>query len=242
MNGKRIVWIAVAVAALIAAVLTAAWLLTAPVCVLSVNGVKVERDELQYFMDENRIVVAAGFEETYNVDSADPGFWQREFEGTTPEQALRDTAVKALIRDKVQLIHAKEQGIDVTLSYALLAEELTLENEKRAEQLAAGEPVYGPDELDYHFFYVGRLMEAVTALREKLAKTELTVSDAERRAYYEAHREAFTNEDGSPSTFDESYDSLTPLVRDEKYEAYVDRLVETATVTYYSSFDDMTVQ
>ena len=239
VRSPRVVWISVAVVVLvIGAVLLAAWIGTRPTYVFSVNGVKIEREELIYAMGENRLTVAHEVEQRYAADSGDADFWDRRFDGETPNEMLRRTAAEAIIADKVQFLAAKEHGIDVLLSYSSLKAALDEENDKRAS--GGGEVHYGPQELSFHIFYVNRLMNAQTELKDALRPTVLSVSDQQIKAYFSEHSEDYVSETGEPQTLEEVKDLIRIVLEDERYDQYVQGLVDQASVVYYDAFDTVT--
>ncbi len=229
---------AVVVALFICAVAVAVWFaVERHTYVFSVNGVKIEREELIYAMDQKSITVATDIETRYGADSGEADFWDREFDGKTPNQLLRHAAAQAIIEDKVQQIAAKKQGIDVMLSYSLLEKAREKENRNRA---TGNDIQYGPDELSFHIFYVNYFMGVQEKLKEALRPTVLAVSEQQIQSYYQAHSGDYVTEDGTKRDFDTVYDLVKLTLEDEKYDGYVEGLVSNAKVEYYDAFESVT--
>lgn len=238
-GNKRIVIVVIAAVLAIVLLLAAAWVFTRPTYVFSVNGVKVEREELIYAMGEHRYTVAAEIEEKYGADSGDADFWDREFDGETANEMLRRTAAEAIVVDKVQLLTAKQHGIRVKLSYSLVETARQRENEERAE--GGGEIYYGPDELSYHTFYINYLMGIQEELKEKLRGTVIAVPAEELQATYQEHKAEYVDDEGEQLGYDEVKDLIYTILEDEYYDAYIQTLVAQATVKYYDAYQAVTV-
>lgn len=238
-NNKRGIFVAaVAVLLLICAVLIMAWLLTRPTYVFSVNGIKVEREELVYAMVEHRLAVASDVETRYGVDSGDADFWEREFNGETPNEMLRSTAAQAIVVDKVQQLAAKQQGVDVMLSYSLLENARQRENKDRIS--SNGDVFYGPDELSFHMFYVNYLMGIQNKLKEALRPTVLAVSEEQIQSYYEGHRDDYITESGDYQEMDAVRDLIQNVLENERYDVYVQELVSHVTIEYFDAYHTVT--
>ncbi|MBR2338925.1 MAG: hypothetical protein IKA63_05620 [Clostridia bacterium] len=241
MTDKRRIIIGVFTAILVVALLlVGAWFFTRPTYVFSVNGVKVEQEELLYMMGECRLSVAYELEERYGVDSGDADFWEREFGGETPNEVLRRAAAEAIIADKVQLLEAKKYDIKVDLTYSAVESARQAENRKRAQ--GGEEIVYGPDELTYHVFYVGYLSGIQDELKDKLQDTVLAVSDQDITAYYEQNREAFAADDGAIPALEAVREQIQIVLENQRYDAYVQQLTDTAQIEFFSVYDAVSVE
>ena len=69
--------------------------------VVTVNGEGITAEELKQHMSQNKAYVITYFKEAYDA-KVDYDFWNRQYEGTTPNEYLREYTLKQLVRYKVE--------------------------------------------------------------------------------------------------------------------------------------------
>lgn len=119
---------------------------------LSVDGYPVSAEEFQLFLQDERALTAAYFGQTYGAE-IDAGFWNREFDGQTPNQYAREAAFRELLRAKEESILLKERGLVEDIRYETLMADLEKTNAERADMLERGEVFYGLTEYDAATYY-----------------------------------------------------------------------------------------
>ncbi|RXZ83714.1 hypothetical protein EBB07_04850 [Paenibacillaceae bacterium] len=129
--------------------------------VAAVNGLFITSEELQYGLNLQRAMVVEEFLQLSEGAYHD-AFWDTPVgaSGETPLQALLDQALESVMDLKLELALAKEYGLLKAITYSSLMDELALENERRSRAVKAGEPVYGPVQMDEAAFipyYVSKL-------------------------------------------------------------------------------------
>ncbi|MDQ8737999.1 peptidyl-prolyl cis-trans isomerase [Paenibacillus sp. LHD-38] len=159
----------------------------APVAII--NGLDVSASEFEAAMAQERTTVIQFFQSRYGAEYGE-GFWQAEFDGTTPLDALKDKALNRIARVKVQQAESLRQGIDTPVSYEQFLTQWEKENERRKKAVLAGEVIYGPVAYGEEDYYRHMLSNLAIALKEKLALGGLSPKPSEIEAYYEANQDA----------------------------------------------------
>jgi hypothetical protein len=159
---------------------------------LTVDGHPVSEAELLFYMQDEKALAADYFARTYGADvSAGDIFWAQEFDGQTPMDYVKQTALDRLVREKQTQLLYDERGIAEYKTFDELSEDLAVENEKRAAMEENGEIFYGLSEFDLYqyigYVYDGHWPELVAT---QLEMTD--IPDAELLALYEAAPENYT--------------------------------------------------
>ncbi len=153
--------------------------------VAEVNGDPISVRLFERRLARNRFSAFQHFGTTYG---SKPGadFWTTAYDGETPAEWLKKRTLDECVRIKVELGLAKSEGIIGSTSYAAFLQALDNENERRRKALAAGEPIYGPQQYreDEFFLYVTNNVR--TALQKKLWHGRLHASEDTLREYYES--------------------------------------------------------
>lgn len=162
--------------------------------VARISGLDICRQELEDQMRRDRATIINEFQSAYGADTGNEKFWQTEYDGRTPMDALRDTAMQHVRLYKMQQQLAIDYGIlqDASgASYEAFEQALELENQNRAEQIQAGEAVYGAAEFTTDTYYDYRLSNLQIALREKLSASgqPLDADEATLRSFYEQKKQ-----------------------------------------------------
>ena len=152
--------------------------------VAEVNGDPITVWELYHFAGEHRASVIERYSRL-TEESVDEIFWHQEIEGRTPMQELREQSLADAIQMKVELQLARDQGIIESVSYQGVIAQMKQENERRAEIVAQGGPIYGPLHFETHTFIDFYRSKTRNALLEELALGELKPREAELERYYE---------------------------------------------------------
>gem|GEM_PF-1213855 len=153
--------------------------------VARVNGEPIPEAELGRAMTALRAHVLDDFRRERGA-SWSPAFWQTKHGGERPLDVLREQALSEVVRSRIILRLAAEQGLLEDPSYEGQQRDLASENARRSADQQAGLPVYGPvmlDELRYDELRLGTL---AVELQERLADDELSLSETKLRDHYEA--------------------------------------------------------
>lgn len=119
---------------------------------LTVDGYGVTEEEFTLFLMEQRALTAAYFGREYGAE-IDEGFWNRDFDGQTPNQYARDAALQELLTAKMESILLKERGLADDISYEALKTNMDKTNAENAQKLKTGEVFYGLTEYDASTYY-----------------------------------------------------------------------------------------
>lgn len=172
---------------------------TAGDVVLTVDGYDVTTEEFRLFLQDERALTAAHFMSAYNA-TADEGFWDRAFDGQTPNEYAREAALQKLLTAKMEAILCKERGLAEDISYAAFLADLERENADRADKQEKGEVFYGLAEYDAATYYAyvrsNRWGELLRSQRGYVSPTE-----AELRELYDEEPGYFTGAAGYRCTF-----------------------------------------
>ena len=153
--------------------------------VAKVNGEPVSAGLLQRRIMRDRAHAYRYFREKYGAaDSQD--FWTASYGEEMPLEWIRQRALGECVRIKVAQTLAREKGVIQDITYAAFLQNLEKENERRSKALAAGEPIYGPQQYreDEYFTYVFTNM--VIELKRRLSREELYASEEALKEHYEA--------------------------------------------------------
>jgi hypothetical protein len=159
---------------------------------LTVDGHPVSEEELLFYMNDEKALAADYFARTYGADvSAGDAFWSAAFEGQTPLDYVKQTALDRLVRAKQTQLLMAERGLAEYRSFEQLSQDLAAENEKRAKMEETGETFYGLSSFDLYqyidYVYDGHWPE--------LVETQLALQDipeSELIALYESVPDQYT--------------------------------------------------
>ncbi|MBQ7726260.1 MAG: hypothetical protein IJT66_03855 [Clostridia bacterium] len=199
----------------------------------TVNGHGVEKDELLFYMNRLLDVTVSELETQYDLDETDQDFWNSPAGDTTPLEILKSAAVEKITRIKVELLCAGENGIErLPLDYSAQMRLWKRDNDERQRKDAHGETVYGSVLRSFYSFFQDGYLSTQNELKAALEQQgKIVVSEGEMKTYYAVHRAEMTG------SFEEMQNTIYGWIANEKYEKYVDSLVEQAKIVY----QDMTV-
>jgi len=210
--------------------------------VASVNGEPVAMATLERAMRGQRAAVIEYFRKK-GLATVDKRFWHTRFGGEVPIDVLKNRALQAVVKERVELALAKSVGLIADTSDEDLMREKAEENERRAKAVRNGEPIYGPVKLDTGMFMAYYFSNLTIWLKDKLAQTKLAATDEQLRSYYDSIKElrfkredtldfalvsvSYLGEDGSGASGKkrQAQEALTAIreriVRDEDLDAAV---------------------
>lgn len=158
-----------------------------------INGEPVTIREFSQAMLRNRADIYAYFKQVYGVDDS-PEFWTQSHQGETPLEKLKNTALDAIVKIKVQQILAREKGIVQDISYEKFLSDLKAENARRKEAVKNHQVIYGPVEYSEEVFFDIVFSNMVGNLKEKL-NDEWGSDEGELKKYYDSNIPLFKESD-----------------------------------------------
>lgn len=189
--------------------------------VISVNGEFVTQAEVDYFKGKLKAELINDYIEKYSVEYTSD-FWQTEFDGKTPEEALEEKALEESIMAKIQFVLMKEEGIFEDITYEGLY--------KKAEDFnkanAGKEGVVGLKSIKMSQFYTYYLQTGVMELKNIYAEDKLKPTDSEiERKINEIEKQ----NDGD--ILQQDYENLAKdKLKTEKYEAFITEIRKNAEI------------
>lgn len=141
-----------------------------------VNQHPISRSEFEHWMLLERAEVHNYFYKTYNeADSED--FWEKEIDGESPLEMLKERAFEKAVRCKVQQIIALEKGLVKHIDFDQMMEEMKAENLERNNKIERGEVVYGAKSYTRRSYFAHEFDLLTIHLKSELAKDELKASE-----------------------------------------------------------------
>ena len=205
------------------------------VTVASIDGTAVSAAELRHWMLRERAAVARHFFFAHGVtDAAD--LWREEFGGESPARMLRERALEAIVRIKVQQRLANEKGVSVATDFLEIMEERAAVNRARRERIERGGVVYGPPAFTPRG-YIDQVLDRMAGdLKARLAETAFKLGDRELRARFRAQG---LEEDRH---FAQVRGALQMQAVDEAYARWIEQRAATAEVRVErAAFDRVSV-
>jgi hypothetical protein len=154
----------------------------------SVRGYDIYAGELRDQMRRERAAAIAHFEEKYGA-AVDKNFWDTEYDGITPMEYLRNSALESVERYKIQMSLAVDYGLKKKseLSYEAFEKALQAENIDRSNKVAASQPIYGPQVYTKDTYYEYTLSNLIIKLKDSMSVEgePLYASDKELKKYYD---------------------------------------------------------
>ncbi len=189
--------------------------------VISVNGENVTQEEVDYFKGKLKAELINDYIEKYSVEYTSD-FWQTEFDGKTPEEALEEKALEESIMAKIQFVLMKEEGIFEDITYEGLY--------KKAEDFnkanAGKEGVVGLKSIKMSQFYTYYLQTGVMELKNIYAEDKLKPTDSEIEKKI---NEIEKQNDGD--ILQQDYENLAKdKLKTEKYEAFITEIRKNAEI------------
>ncbi|MFV0412867.1 MAG: hypothetical protein ACK5L3_06280 [Oscillospiraceae bacterium] len=179
--GKRLFWCA---AALTIAFSLAAALLFGPGqnVAARVNGLPIYRQELAMYAAERKAALAAEFAAQQGLESFGSAFWDTEYGGQTPREALLNAALEDAVRAKVIQQQAALRGITAPADFREV--EAALEQENQARSAKEGLSAYGPSSMSLYEYNAYLMAQTENDLKTALLNGELAPTEEEQRAAF----------------------------------------------------------
>lgn len=155
-----------------------------------INGEPVVKSEFMMQARRERSEVIRYFRITYNCEYGE-GFWNKNIDGQSPSDFLKEKTLDTLRTIKVQQILAKEVGIVNDLSYTSFLNSLEVENRRRLEAKNANKVIYGPVQYSEEVYYNYLFSNMVISLKNILGEQVFNLTDDKLRGEYEKEKECF---------------------------------------------------
>lgn len=193
--------------------------------VFFVNGEAVTEEELDYFTEKYKAETINTFIDEYDAEYTEK-FWQTEFEGKTPQEALDEKAKEECIKAKIQFSLMREEKIYADTTYEALrkkAESFNKDNEN-----AKG--TVGIKSINMSEFYSYYLENGIMELKSIYAEGKLKPNEKEIKE--KAKEMKLQAEKTNSISYSESYweNTAKNKLKKEKYEAYITQLCEKAKI------------
>lgn len=182
--------------------------------VFTVNGEVVTSEETEYFKGRCKAEIINEYAEKYSItDFSD--FWDRDFDGQTPNDTLENRAVQKTIEAKIKLVMMRENDIYDDISFSALREKAQKYNDEHSD--VSGN--VGINTIDLSTFYTYYISTGEMELKTKLAEAELKPNEEELEAAASENPE--TSENG-----------LIDLIVSKKFDELVSEKIQTAKIVY----------
>lgn len=181
----------------------------------TVNGHAFYQEEMKLYQEQKRAAVAAEFSARYQLDSFGQSFWQTDFDGRTPEQALYEEALAALVRDKVIQQEAVSRGIPAPLDFREMKKAWKLESDDRAQQTNNQSPVYGPQGYSLFDFQQYLMTDTANQLKRFLLENEWKPDEQKIRDAFSRLPESMRKADFTASGYVFEWEPLSDTPADE---------------------------
>lgn len=161
---------------------------------LYVESIAIPKEEVDFFLSQEKSATYAHFTNEYNADTSIPIFAETKFNGVTPNEYARNRALQEIISSKNILLLSKEYELTNSVTYSAIKKDWQNFVASRKESTANNGIVYGPVEMtfpDYYAYYISNLR---LSLFEHY-KEENPIQDSELKNFYDSHREFFQQGD-----------------------------------------------
>lgn len=156
-----------------------------------IDGFGVSEQEFLLFLYDERALTANTFYQKYGAD-ADSEFWDRKYDGQTPLEYARNSALEKLQTAKMEAIIAVEQGlINKDIRFSSIMNEREITNAERERMLKDGEVFYGLSSFDEYQYY-NYIRNNVWSELVKWYLDTTRVADEELYPVYEQNKDMFT--------------------------------------------------
>ncbi len=193
--------------------------------VFSVDGQPVYREEVACVVNKIKLHQREKIAEKAGIDISE-FTWDTEVEGKNGYEYLADAVVAEMKAIKTMQKEAMDNGLADAIDYPSLIKAMEKENKDRKEKKGNNETVFGMTQYtaDQFYDYFNENL-SLQNKRELINKEELTASDEEARAVYDADPDYFDNED-----YENIETSAKNLVLENKYQEHLKEMEEAAVV------------
>lgn len=136
--------------------------------------------------------VMAYFREKYGAESGQ-GFWTNSYGGEIPSEVAKEKAMAQVIKNKEQLILAKNKGFLKNAGYKDILKEMKAENKRRKNAVRAGEVIYGQLEFNEETYFEYVMAGIERELKESMSE-QWNVTEQEIKGRYDEMKEDFYTE------------------------------------------------
>lgn len=193
--------------------------------VFFVDGQPVYREEVACVVNKIKLHQREKIAEKAGIDISE-FTWDTEVEGKKGYEYLADAVVAEMKSIKTMQKEAMDNGLADAIDYPSLIKAMEKENKDRKEKKGNNETVFGMTQYtaDQFYDYFNENL-SLQNKRELINKEELTASDEEARAVYNADPDYFDNED-----YENIETSAKNLVLENKYQEHLKEMAEAAVV------------
>lgn len=178
----------------------------------TVNGEEIMSEEMEYFKSRSKADIINEYAEKYGVkDFSD--FWDKEFDGKTPNEALNEKALSQAVDAKIRLVLMKENGVYDDITFSGLRKKA--EEYNKTHENAQGN--VGIKTVDLNSFYTYYISTGEMELKNILAESTLKPTQEEFDAQRNKNSE-LTDE------------GIISVIVDAKYEKLIDEKIKSAKV------------
>lgn len=155
-----------------------------------VNGMRVDRRELQLIFTEKCRETKRHFSDNYDVQTFDDAFWDTKFSDETPREYLEEIIWNELVKLKIEQELFSEYNLCEKFDYKTFLKSLKKENQYRQEAKENNKVFFGPERFDEKEFY-DYLQNNYRIKLQKQLEPELTETNENKlKQYYEATKES----------------------------------------------------
>lgn len=205
-NRRRILWCSAVAVLAVAAVSVTALLLTRDgggggepgkgtddvkdgYYLLTIDGYGVTEDEFRLFLNDERALTAGYFYQRYGAQP-DAGFWHRDYDGQTPMEYAKESALNKLLSAKMEFIIAGERGVREYAGFDAMIYQMQAANAERERKSEAGGVIYGLSSYDAFTYF--NYIRSIFWSELKKSQEELThPTDKQLEALYNENKGMF---------------------------------------------------
>lgn len=160
-----------------------------------VGNYPITEAELLFYMQNKQADIRNEYQKNYGITLSND-MWQKELNGSIPEEVLKEAALQNCIAVKSEFILAKDLGIINYVDYSDFLARMEKENKERARSVREGEIVYGLLKYEPAQYLSHVAAELEQQIKEVLAEgtdAPLHVSEEEAESYFTEHKEEWLN-------------------------------------------------
>ena len=175
-----------------------------------VNGENITNDEIEYFKSRDKAEIINQFAEKYGItDFAD--FWEKDFNGNSPEKALEKKALSDAVEAKIKLVLMRDNGIYDDISFEGLKEKAERYNAEHKGKKGT----VGISTVDLSSFYTYYVSTGEMELKNILAEGDLKPAREEIDSLLNDNSELTEN-------------GVISMIVSEKYDEMIKKIISTA--------------
>ncbi|MCL2463359.1 MAG: peptidyl-prolyl cis-trans isomerase [Defluviitaleaceae bacterium] len=163
--------------------------------VATVNGVPIAYGEYSMSVSSVRAGVISSFL-AKGADQGDPNFWTAAVDGQSPLDALKKAALDGAVHNKLIQILGQQDGLVADISYRAMQDAMKQENQRRADAVQSGQPIYGPQSYTDQVYYDLQISDLESQIQKK-AQQDATFTDDQLMKVF---NEQYANTPTSPGT------------------------------------------